>query len=179
MSADLARTQSLADMAKRAEDASTANKVYTPTFSNANMVNGASGLGRAIMLHPLTMAELRTWAAVMHDLAAACATDKKLATRVMGATAWATGIGEIERAYILEPAIGALFAKHRMSAHDFVMTQISFEFALQAARDRQFALRTVGWGGQLPANAEVVRMNREEAEAIAKDMDRLVVVHID
>jgi hypothetical protein len=86
----------------------------------------------------------------------------------MTATAWATGIGEIERAYLLEPTIGTIFAKHRMSAHDFVMTQISFEFALAAARDRIFALRTVAWGGQLPANAEVVRANREEAEAVAK-----------
>jgi hypothetical protein len=97
----------------------------------------------------------------------------------MTATAWATGIGEIERAYLLEPAIGTIFAKHRMSAHDFVMTQISFEFALAAARDRVFALRSVAWGGQLPANAEVVRANRDEAEAIAKDMDRLVSVNIE
>jgi hypothetical protein len=177
MSPGIVRAQSLAGLAKQAEDASAANKTYTPSFNNANLA-GPTTLYKGIMGHPITMAELRKWAAVVHDVAVACATDKGLRTRVLTAAAWATTIGEIERVYILEPAIGTIFLKHRMSAHDYAMTQISFIFALAAIRDRKFAAVTAAWGGQISANAELLRTNRDEAEAIAKDVSQIVEIEI-
>ena len=169
--------QSLADAAKRAQDASAANKAYTPKFDDNNLA-GPTSLGKDILSHPLKMDELRKWRLVVHDVTAACEEDKKLRARLEMATEWATTIGEIERAYIIEPKMGAIFTKHGMTVHDYVINQVSLTFALAAVKDRKFATMSKNWGGRLSANADVVRANREEAEAIAKEIDHGITVHV-
>lgn len=173
------RAQSLVDASKRAQDASAANKTYTPTYNDRTLNASARALALEIVGHELSMPELRKWVTVTHDMAKVMSTDKPLAERIRTASDWARSLGQMERSYIREEKIGTLFQKHGITAHEYVMTQVTFVFALAAKMDPQFAsLMAILPGSVVGRNVDLLRANQDETDAIIKDVDSTVKLEV-
>ena len=174
------RTQSLADASRRAQENSAANKAYTPTYNDSSLNSSIRALVLEITAHELSMPELRQWVTVTTDMKKAFAADKPLAQRVRSASDWARSLGQIERSYIREEKIGTLFKKHGITAHEYVMTQITFVFALAAQMNPQFAsIMAILPRSRVNANADLLRANQPEIDSIIKDVDSTIKLELE
>ena len=167
-----AAAQSLADAAKRAEDNSATSKVYAPTFSNSTLTRTEVVATNEAMTLELTMPLVRQYAKTKHIVLDALLADAALDERFEALAAWSHSAGDMERAYIREPKLMDVLKTNGFAGpRDYFAVQLALDLATAAKDQRMEKVLKLEHRGKISANMALLTANKQECDAIAKQLD--------
>ena len=160
--------QSLADVARRAEEAHEANRNnQTRVLTDADIERYKVAGNIDVLNLDLTMQDVRRYAAARTAVYRTMSRDLPLAQRINTGLAGSRYTGDFERAYGSEPAVLASIQASGMVLHQYVVTELAFGMALVAFTNRlppELAGR-----GTIASNTELVRRNEQEINGLFRE----------